>query len=146
MIDFLFMDDLSCIIKSRDITRLEKHAQTYVDTMYDFAEHNGFRFNTDKTRYMPITPESQVLLTIGNQPLKMAREYKYLGFRFGIRRHEKAGGFSTGPQQIHEKAEMTKRLGWLKLLAGGRQGGDLNLLRTFYMAVVRSKMTYCLLM
>jgi hypothetical protein len=51
----------------------------------------------DTTNVIFITPESEVPLELQGKQLKPCDEYRYLGFRFGMRLHEREGGFSTHP-------------------------------------------------
>jgi hypothetical protein len=144
--DFIFMDDYSFIIKSTNLADLQSRSQFFLDQLGCFFDDHNMLVSHDKTRVMFITPESEVSLEFQGQQLQSCEEYRYLGFRFGTRYHEREAGFSTHPQQEYDRCELTKRLGWLKLLSIGKDGMDIQIMREFYIACLRSKISFGILL
>jgi ribonuclease HI len=96
---------------------------------------------------MPLNMESRgIYLKFGSNQLTEVHRYKYLGFRWGTKQHDEYGGLDIAPQYEYEKQDLKRRLCWLKILASGKAGADVALLRTAYIALIRSKMSYCLLL
>jgi hypothetical protein len=46
----------------------------------------------------------------------------------------------------HDYSEVTRRIGWLRTVAAGKHGATVEILRMLYIALVRSKIAFCILL
>ena len=81
--EFIFMDDLSILLKSKDPNRLNAVAQKILTQLETEASKIGLLFDPTKTVAMPILKETaeHVELVFLERKLELVDNYKYLGMR-----------------------------------------------------------------
>ena len=104
------------------------------------------------TLFAKISSFSQSLLTpefhwiLGPTDSTKSLHTNICGFRFSTRAHDRSSGLCVDLQEQREREELTKRLGWLKLVAMSRSGACPEVLRTLYLSLIRSKIEFGILL
>jgi ribonuclease HI len=140
--DNLFMDDITFNIDEDTYEEAEEIANNRLTELYLWANRNGVIFDSNKTKVLPHESAVEVHLRAPDRYyLPLVRSYKYLGVWLA-QRNLFDRGFSLHIQFGHDRDEFKRRLNWLKRL----YGCPLYIRRTAYIALIRSKLCYGLLL
>jgi ribonuclease HI len=133
--DLLYMDDVCLVACS--IAGIRKK----VAALEKWAAANFVRFDEKKTRIFFASPTEglDADLTLQNFTIQGTETYKYLGIYLGPIGPR---GFSLSAHMHAETLEINKRI---KMVAALAKHCDLNRSRQIFLAIVRSKMEYCLI-
>ena len=133
----LFADD-SCIFKSgRNLCQMTKLVQINLDKISDWCDTWGFRISLDKTVAVLFTHRlnSDVHLTINNQPIKTENSAKFLGLVFDSRLN-----WNEHIKYVENKCK--KRLQLMRAVAGNSWGANKKTLLLIYRSLIRSVIDY----
>ena len=129
----VYADDLALYLPKRNVART---APLALRTLHHQCESLGLKINPRKTKYMTfgMPPLSQPLL-LGGEPLSHVTAHKYLGIFLdrGL----------TFKQHINYISDRTAaRINVLRYISGRGLGASPSVLRTFYVAAIRSIIDY----
>ena len=145
-VDFLFVDDYAIVLKSFDKAQLRKTAQSVLDRFWKYSQDTNITFDGKKSCVLPITSDSRISHDFGPNRFHEVTSYKYLGFMFSTRAHDRSSGLCVDLQEQREREELTKRLGWLRLVAMSRSGACPEVSPTLYLSLIRSKIEFGILL
>ena len=125
--------------RKNKIREAAKKIQKALDLVAKTCTELGLKINSDKTKAMAfglhIQPNNLPTFSIGNEKLKWAKTFKYLGV---ILDHN----LTFVPHARYLKAETKKKIGLLKSMAGSKWGCPTDTLLLFYRSHIRSKLEY----
>ena len=130
---FIYADDI-CLI-SRGLNRIPKLQRT-LNTLNGVCTNIGLKFNPQKTKAMAIKasiPGAQ--LTLNNQPIEWVNTFTYLGI---VLDHK----LTFQPQVTYLKHRATARHSVMRKMTSLQQGANSHILKTYYMATIRSLIDY----
>ena len=135
----IFVDDFCISFRGNKMHVIERQLQGAINNLISWADTNGFRFSKTKTVCMHFChkrkPHPEPKLTIGNSPIPVVKETKYLGLIFDNK-------LSFIPHIKYLKSKCQKDLNLLRVLSAQNWGADRESKVRLYRAFVRSKIDY----
>ena len=135
----LFVDDLALYCTGYDAKSVCSYIQKSIDSVFKWANDNGFRFSASKTIAIRFTRRRNLeeipVLTLNGNILPYEKEVKFLGMIFD----EKL----TWNKHIDNlKIKVKESLNILKVVSGFSWGADKKSLLKLYDSLCRSKLDY----
>ena len=87
--------------------------QQMLDATSEFASEQQFRFNTKQGKSdvvispQPSAEDAGIVFKLGDGPLHLSPEYKYLGVEMGLLGHNRSAGWDSYIQRVERKATMS---------------------------------------
>jgi ribonuclease HI len=141
--DNIYMDDLNLNATGESYEEAEIQAQDKLTDLAKWAQKNGVIFDVRKTKVLAIDPDVEVTLWLDTKstPLPQVNTYKYLGVQLSCNDGRRLG-FSLAKHMDSLRSQYLERKRWLVVL----RNSPLWLLRTAYISLIRSKLTYGILL
>ena len=131
----LFVDDLAIYCAAYDVESACRYMQKSIDSISEWAKHNGFKFSTSKTGARCKLQEAVANLKLDRVILLYADEVKFLRMIFDSK--------LTWAKHIDDlKLKVKKSLNLLKVISGFDWGADKKSSLWVYDALCRSKLDY----
>jgi ribonuclease HI len=141
--DNIFMDDVNINVSSDNWEDLHIEAQEKLFKISKWADANGVRFDAAKTKVVSLD-DNEVHLKLKREHISYLPQvptHKYLGVYLSTPGLDERG-FSLRVQIRAETKEFNRRLKWIQAL----RPLPLSIKRTAYLALVRSKLAYAILL
>ena len=130
---FIFADDVCVVAKGANkINNLQKS----LDIITRKSKELGLKINSNKTKTMTIKcqPPDQVM-RVDNNPIEWVNSYMYLGVHIDTQLN-----FNQEVKYLRERAKT--RLATMKHMTSLKEGANLQIQRTYYIACTRSLIDY----
>ena len=139
---FVFADDITLICTGRETDDIQDKMQSYIDQLHEWFNHWGFLVNSTKTKMQFFTRRRILTPQIyyDGQLLESIKEQRLLGVILD------SPYLTWKAHAAHISllvANCTKRIGIMKSLSSISYGASHKILRNFYIAYIRSRLTYC---
>ena len=136
----LYVDDFLIAYTSKsNMNCTERHLQQQLNSIENWANHNGYKFSTSKTQVVHFCRKNKCIqnpeLTIYNEKIPVVNEAKFLGVIFDKK-------LTFLPHIKYLKLKCQKALNAFKILCSPEWGGDTNILLQLYSSMIRSKLDY----
>ena len=135
----LFVDDLSVSCRSSDMASIDRRLQIVLNSLADWALHNGFKFSQAKTVCVHFSNRTGLhpdpSLTLNGAPIPVVPHFKFLGIYYDSRLNFKH-------HLDYVKKRCLKALNLIRVVFARGFGADRHTKLMLYRALVRSKLDY----
>ena len=135
---FIFADDITVACTGDNTADIQKMMQDYLDRLTEWFEYWRFTVNSTKTKMQYFTRRRIVApeITYQNVKLDQVKEQRLLGVILD------APYLSWKAHIDYLTVNCTKRIGIMRSLASVSHGASFSVLRMFYIAYIRARLTY----
>ena len=136
---YIFADDITIACSAPKVSQLQSRLQDYLNELIIWFDHWQFSINVDKTKVQYFTRKRNhpPVLHMNGVNLRYVKAQRLLGVILDAPR-------LTWKSHIdHLVADCCRRVDIMKSLSSLHFGASYNVLRTFYVAYVRTKLSYC---
>ena len=136
--NLIFADDVTVVSTNKDPAVVQQNLQYHMDAICDWAKKWGFIINNDKTKVQHFTKRfvPPPVLSMDGAIIEYCKEHRLLGLIFDSPR------LTWSAHVRHLQMDCVRRLNIMKCFSSVNFGACFKVLNLFYIAYVRSKITY----
>ena len=139
IIIYIFADDITVTCSGPDNVSIQNSLQHYLNKLCEWLIKWEFKINPTKTKMQFFTRKRipKPVITVENQTVELVKDQRLLGIIFD------APYLTWGSHIKYLVSDCTRRIGVMRALSSTKYGASFVVLRRFYIAYIRSKLSYC---